>query len=258
MIDIPVALVTGGSRGIGRGIAIELATSGYAILIHYNTNLDAAESARGEIERAGGIAEICPADLAHAPHRDSLLDFTLETFGRIDLLVNNAGIAPPERLDMLETTEDNFDTVLNTNLRGPFFLTQRVAQIMINQLAEKQIERATIVNISSISAVVPSVNRAEYCISKAGISMMTAAFAARLAEYGIGVYEIRPGVIDTDMIGPVRADYEKRVARGLAPIRRLGKPEDVGKAVSAIARGHFPYSTGDVLYVDGGFHLHAL
>ena len=258
MISKPVALVTGGSRGIGRGICIELARAGCAVLINYNTNLDAAEDTRLEVEKVGGAAEICPADIAHAPHRDSLLDFTLETFGRLDMLVNNAAIAPPERLDILETTEENYDLVIDTNLKGPFFLTQQVAQLMINQLAEKRIPRATIVNITSISAYTASVNRAEYCISKAGLSMMTALFAARLAEYGIHVYEIRPGVVDTDMVKTVRAKYEKLIGEGLTPIRRLGRPEDVGKAVAAVAAGTFPFSTGAVFDVDGGFHLRTL
>jgi 3-oxoacyl-[acyl-carrier protein] reductase len=258
MVGNPVALVTGGSRGIGRGICVELAKAGYAILVNYNTNLDAAEATRAEIENAGGTAEICPADIAHAAHRDSLLDFTLETFGRIDLMVNNAGIAPPKRLDLLETTEENFDRVLDTNLKGPFFLTQQVAQIMINQLAEEKIPQATIINISSVSAYAPSTNRAEYCISKAGLSMMTALFAARLAEHNIRVYEIRPGIIDTDMVKPVRSKYDKLLANGLTPMKRFGKPDDVAKAVAAIAGGHFPFSTGEVFNIDGGFHLRVL
>lgn len=258
MIDRPVALVTGGSRGIGRGICTELARAGYAILVNYNTNLDAAEAARAEIEGVGGVAEVCAADIGDAAHRDSLLDFTLETFGRIDLLVNNAGIAPPTRLDVLETTEKNFDCVLDTNLKGPFFLTQRVAQVMINQLAEKKIPTAAVINVSSISAYTASVNRAEYCISKAGLSMVTAVFAARLAEYGIRVYEVRPGIVDTDMVKQVRGKYEKLIGGGLTPIKRFGRPEDVGKAVAAIAGGQFPFSTGEVFNIDGGFHLRIL
>lgn len=258
MVDRPVALVTGGSRGIGRAICVELAKCGYAILVNYNTNLDAAEATRAEIERFSGMAEICPADISLAAHRESLLDFTLETFGRIDLLVNNAGIAPPRRLDLLETTEENFDHVLATNLKGPFFLTQRVARILLEELEEKKIERGLIINVSSISAYTASVNRGEYCISKAGLSMMTALFAARLADRNIGVYEIRPGIIDTDMVGPVRAKYEKLIAQGLTPIRRFGTPADVGRAVAAIAAGDYPFSTGEVFNVDGGFHLRTL
>lgn len=258
MIRNPVALVTGGSRGIGRGICLELAKSGYAVLVNYNTNLDAAETTRAEIEKLGGTAELCPADVAFPSHRESLLDFTMETFGRIDLLVNNAGVAPPKRLDILETTESNYDEVMATNLKGPFFLTQKVAQIMIDMLEDKKIKRASIINISSISAYTSSVNRAEYCISKAGVSMMTALFAARLAPHHIGVYEIRPGIIDTDMVGPVKSKYEKLIAGGLTPIRRFGTPEDVGKAVSAIAAGNYPFSTGDVFNIDGGFHLRTL
>jgi 3-oxoacyl-[acyl-carrier protein] reductase len=258
MIDQPVALVTGGSRGIGRGICVELAKAGYAILVNYNTNADAADKTRAEIEAAGSPADVCAADIALAEHRDLLVDYTVDTFGRIDVLVNNAGIAPPKRLDLLETTEANYDAVVDTNMKGPFFLTQRVARVMMGLLDERQIGRAAIVNVSSISAYAASVNRGEYCMSKAGLSMMTALFAARLAAYGIGVYEVRPGIVDTDMVGPVREKYEKLIAGGLTPIRRFGRPADVGKAVATIARGDLPFSTGEVINVDGGFHLRVL
>lgn len=254
----PVALVTGGSRGIGRGICLALAREGYTVLVNYKGNVSAAEETRELIEKAGGQAEISQGDIALAEHRDLMLDFCLEQLGRLDLLVNNAGIAPPERLDLLETTEANYDAVLKTNLRGPFFLTQRAANMMIAQLHEGSILSAAIVNVSSISAYTASVNRGEYCISKAGLSMLTKLFATRLAEFGINVYEVRPGVISTDMTSGVQKKYDELIRDGLTPIARWGEPEDVGKAVAALARGDLPFSTGEVINVDGGFHLHRL
>jgi len=254
----PVGLVTGGSRGIGRGIALALAGEGFTVLINYNSNIGAAEETRELIEQAGGRAELCQADIALTEDRDLLLQFCREDLGRLDLLVNNAGIAPPQRLDLLETTEANYDAVLGTNLKGPFFLTQAAAKLMIRQLADKTIPSATIVNISSISAYTASISRGEYCITKAGISMVTSLFAERLAEFGINVYEIRPGVIATDMTAGVRKKYDQLIKNGLTPIKRWGRPEDVGKAVAMIARGDLPFSTGEVINVDGGFHLRRL
>ena len=210
------------------------------------------------IERLGGQAEICQADITIREHRELLLDHCIETLGRLDLLVNNAGIAPPHRADILDMEEKSYDLVLRTNLKGPFFLTQQAAKRMIGQLRDKTIPRAGIINVSSISAYTASTNRAEYCISKAGVSMMTAVFAARLAEYGINVYEVRPGVIETDMTAAVRKKYDPLIKEGLYPLRRWGQPEDVAKAVAAIARGDFPFSTGEVINVDGGFHLRTL
>jgi len=258
MNNHPVALVTGGSRGIGRGIAIALAREGYAVLINFNRNIAAAEQTREAVENAGGHAELCQADIIHGEHRDLLLDYCMEHLGRLDLLVNNAGIAPPKRLDLLETTEDNYDAVVDTNLKAPFFLAQAAANLMIRQLEDKTIPSAAIVNVSSISAYTASVNRGEYCISKAGLSMMTALFATRLAEHGINVYEVRPGVIETDMTAGVKKKYDRLIKKGLTPIERWGQPDDVGKAVAAIARGDLPFSTGEVINVDGGFHLHRL
>lgn len=253
----PVALVTGGSRGIGRGICLALAREGYTVLINYNSNHSAAEQTREMIEAAGGKADLCQADIAERSNRELLLDYCMENLGRLDLLVNNAGIGPSQRVDLLEMTEDSFDQVIGTNLKGPLFLAQAAARLMIEQVQRKVIPTAAIVNISSISAYAASVNRGEYCISKAGVSMATALFAARLAEYGIRVYEIRPGIIETDMTAPVKKKYDQLIAGGFAPIKRWGTPEDVGKAVAAIARGDLPYSTGEVINVDGGFHLRA-
>ena len=255
MTNKPVALVTGGSRGIGRGISLALAKEGYRVLVNYISNLDAADETCRLIEAAGGQAESCQADISAAEHRELLLDYCLEHLGRIDLLVNNAGIAPPNRYDLLEMPAESFDLVVNTNLKAPFFLTQAVAKLMIQQLRDKTIPSATIVNISSISAYAVSTNRGEYCISKAGVSMATALFAVELAQYGIRVYEIRPGVIDTDMTSAVKKKYDKLVAEGFSPIKRWGTPEDVGKAVATAARGDLPFSTGEVINVDGGFHL---
>ncbi len=255
MPNKPVALVTGGSRGIGRGICLALGQEGFKVLVNYNSNLDAAEETCRMIEAAGGHAISCQADIAHAEERDLLLDFCLEHLGRLDVLVNNAGIAPPVRHDLLEMPPESFDLVVGTNLKAPFFLTQAAARLMINQLKEKRIPGATIVNISSVSAYAVSTNRGEYCISKAGVSMATALFAVELAQYGIRVYEVRPGVIETDMTAGVKKKYDKLIAEGFSPIKRWGTPEDVGKAVAALARGDLPFSTGEVINVDGGFHL---
>jgi 3-oxoacyl-[acyl-carrier protein] reductase len=254
----PVALVTGGSRGIGRGISLELGKHGYLVVINYEKNLDTAQTTHDEIEKAGGEADVLQGNVSEPAHRDLMVNFILDTYGRIDLLVNNAGIAPKVRADILETAEDSFDHLLDVNLKGPFFLTQRVANAMLSLMADKLIERGTIVNISSISAYTASVDRAEYCISKAGLSMMTQLFAARLAELNISVYEVCPGIIETDMTATVKDKYDRLIAGGLTPIRRWGKPEDVGKAVAMIARGDLPFSTGEVINVDGGFHMKTL
>jgi NAD(P)-dependent dehydrogenase (short-subunit alcohol dehydrogenase family) len=251
----PVALVTGGSRGIGRGICLALGRENYRVLVNYNTNLDAAEETCRMIEAAGGVAESCQADIAEAEHRDLLLDFCMEQMGRLDLLVNNAGIAPPKRHDLLEMPADSFDLVMATNLKAPFFLTQAAARLMIQELRDKTIPSAAIINVSSISAYAVSTNRGEYCISKAGLSMATSLFAVELAQHGIRVYEVRPGVVDTDMTAGVKKKYDKLIADGFSPIRRWGTPEDVGKAVAVLARGDLPFSTGEVINVDGGFHL---
>jgi 3-oxoacyl-[acyl-carrier protein] reductase len=260
MIDRKVALVTGGSRGIGKGICLELARLKFALLINFHENLGAAEETQRTVEDAGGIAEICQGDMTAPSHRDLVVDFTMQHFGRIDLLVNNAGVAPHERKDILHTEEESFDRVLNTNLRAPYFLTQRAAKEMIALIKAKTIERANIVNISSIRSYTAASNYGEYCISKAGLSMITRLFALRLAEYGINVYEISPGIIETDMTSKenVRKYYDGKLTHGLTPINRWGTPREVGLAVAAIARGDFPFSTGEVFNVDGGWHLRHL
>jgi NAD(P)-dependent dehydrogenase (short-subunit alcohol dehydrogenase family) len=254
----PVALVTGGSRGIGRGISLELGKNGYLVVVNYEKNLDAAQATHNDIELADGEADILQGNVGEPAHRDLMVNYILDTYGRIDLLVNNAGIAPKVRADILETGEESFDHLMDVNLKGPFFLTQRVANAMVDLISNKTLERGAIVNISSMSAYTASVNRAEYCISKAGMSMMTQLFAARLAEHNINVYEVRPGIIETDMTSAVKDKYDKLIAGGLTPIHRWGKPEDVGRAVAVIARGDLPFSTGEVINVDGGFHMKTL
>jgi len=264
-----VAVITGGSRGIGRGIAVELARIGYSLVINYVSNEGAAQLTAQDCIDAGAStdrkirAEICQADIGDATDRSKLIQFTRETFGRLDLLVNNAGVAPTTRADLLETSVESFDRLININVKGPFFLTQLAARWMIEQAEGTnpmavRTYRPKIVTISSVSAYTASVNRGEYCVSKAGLAMLTPLFAARLAEYGIQVFEIRPGIIATDMTEPVRDKYDRLINGGLTPIRRWGTPDDVGKAVAAVAADALPFSTGEVLNVDGGFHLRTM
>ena len=258
-----VALVTGASRGIGRGIAIELGRVGFDVLINYRANAEEAERAR-ELVKAVATAEarieIYAADVANAADRARLVAHTKDLFGRVDLLVNNAGIAPERRVDLLETSEESFDHLMDVNLKGPFFLSQLVAKWMIEQKNSGALTgySPAIVNVGSISAYAASPARGEYCMSKAGLAMMTKLFAVRLATEGINVYEVRPGVIATDMTAKVKEKYDKQIADGLTPISRWGTPEDVGRAVAAIAMGSLPFSTGEVINVDGGFHLRRL
>lgn len=263
-----VALITGASRGIGRGIALELAKLGWDLVINYAGQKAAAEqtaadaSGRADARAQPIRAEICQADISVAADRARVIDFTRDTFGRLDLLVNNAGVAPKVRADLLEASEESFDRLIAINAKGPFFLTQLAARWMIEQCSRPgrpaTEPRPKIVIISSLSAYTASVNRGDYCISKAALSMLTPLFAARLAEHGINVYEIRPGVIATDMTGPVKERYDKLIAEGLTPIARWGTPQDIGKAVAAIAQDLLPFSTGEILNVDGGFHLRRL
>lgn len=254
-----VAIITGSSRGIGRGIALALARQGWQIVINYHSNREAGEQTRQAVEEAGGSALLVRADVASLDDLHRMVDLTLEQSGRIDLLVNNAGVGPRVRTDILAVGVESYDEVMGINLRGPFFLTQRVANEMIRLTAEGVIENPKIVNIGSISAYTSSTARAEYCLSKAGMSMMTRLWADRLAEYGINVYEIRPGIVATDLTSVVKDKYDRMIFQeDLTPIRRWGQPEDIGKAVLAIALGLLPFSTGEVINVDGGFHLHRL
>lgn len=242
----PVAIVTGASRGIGRAIATDLVSS-HTVIGTYKGNKEAAES----LAQATGCPVI-QCDVASRADHQHLVAEVLNQYGRIDLLVNNAGIAPRVRADLLEASEEIFDEVLGTNLKGPHFLTQLVAQCMLKQKSGR------IVFITSISAYTASVNRGEYCISKAGLSMSAALWAQRLASEQIGVFEIRPGIIRTDMISAVESIYQDKITNGLVPQRRMGEGEDVAKAVRAIADGHLDYSTGQVIDVDGGFRLRSL
>jgi 3-oxoacyl-[acyl-carrier protein] reductase len=256
--DTRVALVTGAGRGIGRGISLALAERGWAVVINYRGNAEAALATAQAVEAAGGRALLVQADMGQAADRERLLADTMAAFGRIDLLVNNAGMGPRQRVDLLDVAETSYDEVMAVNLEGPFFLTQAVAKAMIALLKTGTIHAPKIVNIGSISAYTASVNRAEYCISKAGMAMMTALFADRLATEGINVYEIRPGIIETDLTSVAKAKYDALIADGLTPIRRWGQPEDIAAAVVAIAEGYLPFSTGEVINVDGGFHLRRL
>jgi len=252
------ALVTGAARGIGKAIGLELARRGFDVAVNDIVSPSHGETAIADFEGLAGRAVYVRADISRAEGRAALVERARQEFGRIDLLVNNAGIAPRKRLDLLEATEESFDEVLAINLKGPYFLTQLVARWMIELKGSLSDYRPQIVNTSSISAYTSSPARGEYCISKAGVSMMTKLYADRLAEHGINVYEIRPGIIQTDMTAPVREKYDKLIAEGLTPIRRWGQPHDIALAVAAIAEGLLPFSTGEVINVDGGFHLRRL
>lgn len=265
MGDRLVAIVTGGSRGIGRGIAMELARLGYDLMIaHFDFDEQGkpdesnAMETRKQAQALGARCEAMRIDVSNAADRKRLVDSTRSTFGRCHLLANNAGVAPLKRLDLLEATEESFDRVMSINLKGPYFLTQMVANWMIEQKKTDPDGGYRIVNTGSISAYTSSPARGEYCISKAAIGMMTMLYADRLAEYGIGVFEVRPGIVKTDMTRVVTAKYDKMIAEGVTPIKRWGYPEDIGKAVGAIAEGRLDFCTGQVINADGGFHLRRL
>jgi len=253
-----VALVTGASRGIGRGIALALGQNGWTVAVNYQSSASAAEEVVSTIQASGGRAMAVQANVGAVDQHQPMLDQIMNAYGRLDLLVNNAGIAPRQRADLLEMTEASYDEVMAVNLKGPFFLSQRIAKLMIRLLEAGTISNASIVNIGSISAYTSSTNRGEYCISKAGMGMMTLLFADRLSAYGINVYEVRPGIIETDMTGKVKEKYDQLIGDGLTPIRRWGQAEDVAKAVLALAEGSLPFSTGEIINVDGGFHMRRL
>ena len=258
MFQMPAALVTGGSRGIGRAIALELARCGYAVVVNYAARRDAAEEVVAGIRAAGAKAVAVQGNVGSPDDRANLIRRTLEEFGRIDVLVNNAGITSQGRKDVLEATEESWNLVFDTNLKGPFFLSQMAAREMIRLIGEKCIPAGKIINVSSISAYTVSINRADYCMSKAAVSMMTKLFATRLAQEGIQVFEVCPGVIASDMTTPVKEKYDRLIEGGLWPIRRWGLPEDVGRAVAALVSGFFPFTTGQRFDVDGGFHIRQL
>jgi len=245
---MPTAIVTGGSRGIGRAIAADLSRT-HRVIATYKGNREAAESLQKETG-----CEIFQCDNASPADRANLIHHARELFSKLDVLVNNAGMAPRERRDILDATEASFDELIGTNLKGPHFLTQAAANWMI----ESKPATGRIIFVTSVSAYAGSLNRAEYCVSKAGLSMSVAIFAARLAPEGIGVFEIRPGIIRTDMITRVEKVYEEKIASGLLPQRRMGEPSDIARAVRGIAEGYLDYCAGQVLDVDGGFHLRML
>jgi 3-oxoacyl-[acyl-carrier protein] reductase len=255
----PAAVVTGGSRGIGRGVVLALASSGYDVVVNYARNATAAKEVAERVAEAGQRAHLVQGDIGRSDDRQRLVEEAVSAFGRIDLLVNNAGVAPDVRADILEATEESFDRLVAINLKGPYFLTQLVARYMVEQVEAGALTNPKIVIISSISAYAASTNRGDYCVTKAGLAMAAQLYATRLAPHGINVYEIRPGVIETDMTGIVREKYDDLIFNhGLTPIRRWGRPEDVGKAVVAVATDLLPFSTGQVIDVDGGFHLRTL
>ena len=244
------AIVTGGTRGIGLGIARALAREGWRLAlcgVRPRTDVDAIV---GELAAGGSDVEYWPADVATAADRERLVDAAFERFGTVDALVNNAGRAPRVRADLLEASEESFEDLMRTNLQGPYFLTQAFA----NRLAAAKAQGA-IVFVTSVSAELASVNRGEYCVSKAGLAMAAKLFALRLAPLGIAVYEVRPGIIATDMTAGVREVYDRRIADGLVPALRWGEPGDVGHVVAALLRGDTAYATGSVIHVDGGLAI---
>jgi len=244
-----VAIVTGGSRGIGKAITLELLKIDYSVIVTArNKSIEIEELEKKYQDRVFFV----PCDISVEEDRKNLVSFAEKTFGKIDLLVNNAGVAPRERKDILEITPEDFDFLTDINLKGTFFVTQELTPLLIRN------ENSRIVNISSMSAYTASVNRGEYCISKAGISMITKLFAARLAQYGVSVIEIRPGIIETDMTSKVKEKYEKLIAEGITPINRMGQPEDVAKCVVSVAQGNFDFCTGTVIDCDGGFNVRRL
>ncbi|MVM29654.1 3-ketoacyl-ACP reductase [Spirosoma sp. HMF4905] len=250
-----VALITGGSRGIGYGIAEHLADAGFDLAINGVRPEAAVHEALEALRRRGSDVIYCPGDIASTQDRANMVQRIVAHFGRLNVLVNNAGVAPKERRDILEATEESFQYVLSTNLQGAYFLTQTTANWMIKQKTEQPDFWCCIINVSSVSATVASVNRGEYCVAKAGLSMATQLFAARLGEFDIPVYEVRPGVIKSDMTAGVTAKYDKLIEEGLFVQKRWGQPNDVGLAVASLARGNFPYSTGQVIMVDGGMTI---
>jgi len=253
-----VALVTGGTRGIGSGIAQALAIEGCDLALCGRRPLDEVEEVLAEL-RAHGVKVIyCRADIGNAEERARMLDEIKKNFGRLDVLVNNAGIAPSKRDDILEASDESFDKLIAVNLKGPHFLTQSVANWMIGRKKAGDDFKGCIINIASVSSTTASINRGDYCLTKAALSMSTKLWATRLAEFGINVYEIRPGIIKTDMTAGVIAKYDKLIDEGMLLQPRWGLPEDVGKAAAMLVRGDLAYSTGQVLMVDGGFSVQRL
>ncbi len=250
-----VALITGGSRGIGFGIAKQLAANGFDIAINGVRPEADVDASVKEIKNFGNNVIYCQGNISSSSDRENIVEKVRTHYGKLHVLVNNAGVPPKERKDILEATEESFDDVISINLKGTYFLAQKAANWMIEQKKHDDKFDACIINISSISATVVSVNRGEYCISKAGLSMVTQLFAARLGEFNIPVFEIRPGVILTDMTVGAKEKYDKLIDEGLCVQQRWGEPDDVGKIAASLAKGEFMYSTGQVIMVDGGLTI---
>jgi 3-oxoacyl-[acyl-carrier protein] reductase len=249
------ALVTGGTRGIGLGVARALARERWDLALGgVRPEADVKDTVE-ELRREGNTVHYVRGDLARADDRARLIADVRERFGVVNALVNNAGRAPRVRADLLEATEESFEEVLRTNLQGPYFLTQALARDQVERRRTDPSFEASLIFVTSVSAEMASPNRGEYCVSKAGLSMAARLFAARLAEHGIPVYEIRPGIIATNMTAAVRETYDRRIADGLVPDRRWGQPDDVGRVVAALVRGDLPYATGTVINVDGGLSI---
>ena len=251
----PVALITGGARGIGLGIARCLAAEGCRLALNGVRDEAHVGDVLDEFSARGVDVAYCQGDVSRAADREQMIDKIRDRFGRLDVLVNNAGITSPGRKDLLEADEESFDRVVGVNLKGPFFLTQIAAQWMIEQRAANDSFRGVVINVSSVSAEIISTNRGDYCLTKAATGMATKLWAARLAEHNIEVYELQPGVIRSDMTAPVTDKYDRLFAEGLAPQRRWGEPEDVGRAAAMLVRGDLPYATGQVLKIDGGMTI---
>ncbi len=250
-----VALVTGGSRGIGRAISLKLACNGYDLAINGVRKESEVAEVINDLKKAGSHVIYCRGDISMAAERDSVINKVKEEFGKLNLLVNNAGVAPLKRFDPIELTEESYDRVMRINLKGPFFLTRETAKFMIEQKEADNSFSGSIINIGSISATIVSPDRAEYCMSKAGFSMHSKVWAVWLAKYNIPVYEVRPGVILTDMTSAVVEKYDKLIEEGLNIQPRWGKPDDVAISVLSLALGHFPFSSGEVFMVDGGLTI---
>jgi 3-oxoacyl-[acyl-carrier protein] reductase len=250
-----VALITGGSRGIGFGIASQLASIGFDLVINGTRPANEVVDVTKKLKAFGNDVIYCQGNIATTADREKIFRATEDHYGCLHVLVNNAGVAPKDRKDILEATEESFDDVLSINLKAAYFLMQRAANWMISQKQKQNDFSACIINISSISATVASINRGEYCVSKAGLSMATQLFAVRLGEFDIPVFEVRPGIISTDMTAGVKEKYDKLISEGLCVQKRWGSPEDVGKVVGALASGEFMYSTGQVIMVDGGMTI---
>lgn len=250
-----VALITGGSRGIGLGIATQLAANGFDLAINGMRPAEDVQDVIKQLKSIGSDVIYCRGSIASSTERENIINEVKKRYQRLNILVNNAGMAPRQRNDILEATEESYDEVMNTNLKGSYFLMQKAARWMIEQKKNDASFNGCIINISSMSATVASVNRGEYCLSKAGLSMATQLFAVRLGTFNIPVYEVRPGIIRTDMTAGVQEKYDKLIGEGLCVQQRWGEPEDVGKVVAALAKGDFMYSTGQVIMVDGGLTI---